>query len=54
MDAGRIVERGSHQGLLASGGRYARMWQLQNSAAHRAADSADASQETPAHGHQVA
>ena len=31
MDAGRIVERGSHQALLAQGGRYARMWALQNS-----------------------
>jgi len=31
MDAGRVVERGSHQELLAKAGRYARMWQLQNS-----------------------
>ncbi len=29
MDAGRIVERGTHQGLLAQGGRYAGMWALQ-------------------------
>jgi ATP-binding cassette subfamily B protein len=29
MDAGRIIERGNHQQLLASGGRYAQMWALQ-------------------------
>jgi ATP-binding cassette subfamily B protein len=29
MDAGRIVERGTHQQLLARGGRYAQMWRLQ-------------------------
>jgi ATP-binding cassette, subfamily B, heavy metal transporter len=32
MDAGQIVERGSHASLLAQAGRYARMWALQNSA----------------------
>ena len=32
MDAGRIVERGSHAQLLAAGGRYASMWALQQSA----------------------
>jgi ATP-binding cassette subfamily B protein len=32
MDAGRIVERGSHAELLASDGAYARMWALQQSA----------------------
>ncbi len=29
MEAGRVVEQGSHANLLAQNGRYARMWQLQ-------------------------
>jgi ATP-binding cassette subfamily B protein len=29
MDAGRIIERGTHAQLLAQGGRYANMWALQ-------------------------
>ena len=29
MDAGRIVERGSHAQLLALQGHYAQMWRLQ-------------------------
>lgn len=29
MDGGRIVERGGHAELLAAGGQYAQMWQLQ-------------------------
>ena len=29
MDGGRIIERGSHRALLATAGRYAQMWQLQ-------------------------
>ena len=31
MDGGRIVERGTHAELLATGGRYAQMWTLQQS-----------------------
>ena len=29
MDSGRIVERGTHAGLLAADGHYAQMWRLQ-------------------------
>ncbi|HYE38365.1 MAG TPA: ABC transporter ATP-binding protein/permease [Ramlibacter sp.] len=32
MELGRIIERGTHQELLARGGRYADMWALQRSA----------------------
>jgi len=32
MELGRIIERGTHQELLARGGRYAEMWALQQSA----------------------
>ena len=31
LDAGRVAEEGDHASLLALGGRYARMWQLQQS-----------------------
>ena len=31
MDAGRIIERGTHAELLAQQGRYAEMWALQQS-----------------------
>jgi len=30
MDAGRIVEQGSHADLLAAGGLYARLWSHQS------------------------
>ena len=33
LDAGRVVERGSHADLLAADGRYAQMWRLQQAAA---------------------
>jgi len=29
MEAGRIVEEGSHEALVASGGTYSHMWKLQ-------------------------
>ncbi len=48
MDAGQVLERGSHAVLLAQGGRYARMWQLQNSGA------AAGPQEGNSDGYQVA
>jgi ATP-binding cassette, subfamily B, heavy metal transporter len=36
LDAGRILERGSHAQLLAMQGRYAHMWALQQSTAEQA------------------
>ena len=33
LEAGRVVEQGTHSDLLARGGRYAQMWQLQQQVA---------------------
>ncbi|WP_119680097.1 ABCB family ABC transporter ATP-binding protein/permease [Indioceanicola profundi] len=40
LDAGRIVERGTHDGLLARGGAYAALWARQQAAGKRDADGA--------------
>ena len=37
VDAGRVVERGSHAELLKAGGRYAALWALQTAAPERGA-----------------
>jgi ATP-binding cassette subfamily B protein len=41
LDDGGIVERGSHDALLARGGTYAAMWERQQRAAERLADVAE-------------
>jgi len=41
LDAGRIVERGRHAALIAAGGAYARMWQLQQHEAEIEAERRD-------------
>ncbi|MCL1635680.1 ABC transporter ATP-binding protein/permease [Luteimonas sp. SX5] len=42
MDAGRIVERGGHAQLMATGGHYAQMWRLQQQEQRAAAEQAEA------------
>ncbi|MBA3625875.1 MAG: ABC transporter ATP-binding protein/permease [Methylibium sp.] len=42
LEAGRIVERGTHAALLAHDGRYAQMWALQQSSAEGASNPAGA------------
>jgi ATP-binding cassette subfamily B protein len=36
MEGGLVVERGTHLALLSAGGRYARMWALQQTSGHDA------------------
>ena len=36
LEQGRVIERGRHEDLLASGGRYAQMWQLQQAGSSQA------------------
>ncbi|WP_075575149.1 ABCB family ABC transporter ATP-binding protein/permease [Lysobacter antibioticus] len=49
LDAGRIVERGDHAGLLAAGGRYAALWAMQQrgAPAHDADDASAADADAP-------
>ena len=40
IEAGRLIERGDHDSLLAAGGRYAELWRLQSGGALRMGDAA--------------
>ena len=40
IEAGRLIERGTHDSLLAAGGRYAELWRLQSGGALRTGDAA--------------
>jgi ATP-binding cassette subfamily B protein len=40
MESGRIIERGRHDVLLAMGGHYAHMWEMQQQQAVREAEAA--------------
>jgi ATP-binding cassette subfamily B protein len=44
MDGGRIIEQGRHADLLAAGGIYAEMWELQQREAREAAEAAAAAE----------
>ena len=48
LDAGRVVERGAHAALLAQGGCYADMWQLQQSSDADTDTAADTAATQPA------
>jgi ATP-binding cassette subfamily B protein len=53
LDAGRIVERGRHDALIARDGHYAQMWRLQQQAQQAAAQAAAAEQAAEAVGEET-